>query len=159
MVPNRISNELSEESRDEILRSIDYASRLMPFLTGLDPRERQMMLKAGDRCVAFIRKAAEVGQMNPGYLPRAFNLEEMRKDMALMDALYPIMVATSQLAEKLADTYAIASSEAYASALLVYRSIKSVKGESGLEQAYAELRRQFARRQARTESATDEGQE
>ena len=146
MVPNRISEEVNPEALAGILEKIEEVQAALPFLVGLDPIERRSMLKAGDRSQAFIRKAMEVAPHMADYLPRGLDVEEMRKDVGLMDALYPIMIATSRLAEKLADTYAVVSSEAYASALVIYRNSKYAKGGEGLEQAVADLRRRFARR-------------
>ena len=146
VIPNRISVVLSAEDRAAILVAINVLKERLPFLIGLDPEERKNMLKAGDRDRAFIDKSFDVGQKIPDYLPKALNMDEMNKDMELMDALYPIMLAISQLAEKLSDTYAIAASEAYAAALMIYRNAKDAKGSEGLEEAIGDLGRRFSRK-------------
>jgi hypothetical protein len=121
----------------------------LPFLVGLSGLERQRLLKAGNRSQAFIHKASEVGQQIAGHLPGSLDLDEMRKDVTLRDRLYPVMLAVSTLAEKLSDTYAVVSSEAYAAALVIYRTAKMVEGDAGLGQAVAELGSRFERRPAR----------
>ena len=155
MIPNLISFELSAEDRAAILAAIAILKEKMPFLVGLDPKARRKLLKVGDSGRAFIKKAFEVAHMVPDYVPKALNMEEMRKDMALIEDLYPIMVALSQVTEKMSDSYAIAGSEAYGSALVIYRNCKDAKGPEGLEAALADLGRLFARR----ETAASEGED
>lgn len=156
MIPNLISFELSAEDRAAILAAIAVIKEKMPFLIGLDPKERRKLLKVGDGGRAFIKKAFEVAQMVPDYVPKALNMEEMRKDKSLIEDLYPIMVALSQVTEKMSDSYAIAGSEAYGSALVIYRNCKDAKGPEGLETALEDLGRLFARRE--TSVKDDEGE-
>jgi hypothetical protein len=155
VVPNRISHELSQQKVDEIMAHLAAIQEALPFLVGLSGLERQRLLKAGDRSQAFISKASEVGQHIVDHLPGSLDLGEMRKDVALRGRLYPVMLAISTLAEKLSDTYALVSSEAYAAALVIYRTAKTVKGGEGLEQAVAELGSRFERRPARAAAASD----
>jgi hypothetical protein len=70
----------------------------------------------------------------------------MRLQNQKVEALYPVMVALSQLAEKLADTYAVAASEAYAASLMIYRNAKDARGSEGLEEAIADMARRFSRK-------------
>lgn len=65
----------------------------------------------------------------------------------------PLMLAIGKLSRKLSDTYAIAASEAYAAALLVYRTGKQVQGSEGISEAVAELARRFERRGAGAEES------
>jgi hypothetical protein len=157
VVPNRISHELSQQKVDEIMAHISAIREALPFLVGLSTAERQRLLKAGDRSQAFINKASEVGQQIADHLPGSLDLDEMRKDVALRDRLYPVMLAVSKLAEKLSDTYALVSSEAYAAALVVYRTAKAVEGDEGLGQAVAELGSRFERRSSARPVASDSG--
>jgi hypothetical protein len=152
VVPNRISVVMSEEDATTVLAGLLAAKARMPFLVGLTDEERRELPRIGDRDRAFIDKAFEVAGKVADYLPASFDLEEMRKDMALMDALSPIILEVSQLAQKLADTYTLAASEAYAAALLIYRYAKDAKGVEGLGAALDDLGQRFERQSAR---ATD----
>lgn len=91
-------------------------------------------------------KALEVAVQNPDFLPRSFDIEEMKKDVELFEALYPIVLALSQLQELLDDTIAIVGSEAYMAALAVYDYAKKNKGDAGLEAAVDDMARRFARK-------------
>lgn len=145
MIPNQISYELNQTTIDQIIHHLDAIRTLMPFLVGLSPQERKRLNPAGDASQAFIRKSASVAQLIPAYLPRGLDVTEMQKDIALMDAMQLIRVTTESLAEQMADTQAVVSSEAYAAALHVYRSAKMAQGPHGIEDAVRELSRRFAR--------------
>jgi hypothetical protein len=149
-VPNRISVVMSEEDVTTALGGLLAAKSRMPFLVGLTDEERRVLPRIGDRDRAFIDKAFEVAGKVADYLPASFKIEEMRKDIALMDALSPIILEVSQLAQKLADTYSLAASEAYAAALLIYRYAKDAKGIEGLDKALDDLSQRFERRTVRT---------
>lgn len=159
MIANRMSHIVSDDNRRQIMEHIAAINTLLPFLVGLKADERKKRLKPGDRDHAFIRKAYEVGPKVEEHLPRSFTMEEFKKDVELMDALYSVMVEVSQLAEKLSDTHAIVSSEAYAAALLVYRNAKDIKEEKGLKKHIAELSRRFAKTSASAEEAGDSGEQ
>ncbi len=67
----------------------------------------------------------EVATQNPGILPGMFDLNEMRKDVELTNALQPIIMALSQLQGMMDDTMRVATSEAYTAALNVYSYAKA----------------------------------
>ncbi|MEH1950016.1 MAG: hypothetical protein V7K77_24140 [Nostoc sp.] len=60
-----------------------------------------------------ILKALEVVAQNPEFLPPSFDLEEMRKDVQLFEALYLVLLLLTQLQELVDDTSLALSSEAY----------------------------------------------
>jgi hypothetical protein len=100
----------------------------------------------GDKSRAFVSKALEVATQNPDFLPRSFDLEEMRKDVQLFEAMYPIVVALAQLQELMDDTYTTVGSEAYAAALQVYTYAKASGQGAGLDSVVDELGQRFARK-------------
>lgn len=156
MIPNQISYEISDKVLEEIQAHLDAIEARLPFLVGLSAHRRKTMLKAGDQSQVFSRKAMVVGHKIQDYLPRALDLDEMRKDIELVDALHPLQLRLSQLARKMSDTCALASSEAYAAALLIYRTAKQVEGPMGLSRSVAGLSTRFHRRTAVTRAAGTE---
>jgi hypothetical protein len=100
----------------------------------------------GDKSRAFVSKALEVARQNPDFLPRSFDIDEMRKDVQLFEAMYPIVVALAQLQELVDDTTMAAGSEAMAAALQVYNYAKASGQGAGLEGMVEELGQRFARR-------------
>lgn len=89
---------------------------------------------------------------NPEFLPRSFDLEEMRKDVQLFEALYPLLLSLTQLHELVDDTSLAVGSEAYAAALQVYNYAKASGQGSGLEAVVEEMGQRFVRRSRRVKS-------
>ncbi len=75
----------------------------------------------------------EVATLNPEFLPRSFNLEEMRRDLATYEDLYPVLLSLTQLQELVDDTCIAAGSEAYAPALAIYNYAKASGDVTGLD--------------------------
>lgn len=90
MPENRVSAQLSAEDRDAVLQAIETIRQKMPFLIDLSPEERRDLPKTGDKSRAFVSKARELAEQNPDFLPRSFDIEEMRRDVDLLESLYPI---------------------------------------------------------------------
>jgi len=145
MPENRISASLTPEDKQAVMAAIATLREKLPFLTDISPEERRSLPKMGDKSRAFVQKALELAQQNEGILPRAFDLEEMRKDVQLAADLYPILLAIAQLHEWVDDTYLVVGSEAYAGALLIYNAAK-MNNIGGLDDALDELGKRFARK-------------
>jgi hypothetical protein len=147
MAINRISAVIGKEERDAIMTAITTIREKLPFLIDLTPEEKMALPKMGDKSRAFVAKATEVAAQNPGFLPRDFDLAELKKDADLFEALYPIRQALTQLAELVDDSCTAAGSEAYMAALLVYSYAKSSPaGTAGLDGVMDELGMRFARK-------------
>ena len=143
---NRIDADLSAANRDTILTAVAQIRTLLPFLIDLSPEERQALPKMGDKSRAFVSGALQLAQQDDSYLPRSFDVAEMKRDVELADALYPIMVALKQLSEFVDDTYIQVGSEAYTAALLVYQSAKRNGKGSALDGLLDALGQRFARK-------------
>ena len=145
MIENRVSATLTPVDKQAILKAIATIREKLPFLIDLTPDDRRSLPKMGDKSRAFVKKAAEIAQQNEGILPRAFDLDEMLRDVQLSEDLYPILLALGQLHELLDDTYLTVGSEAYAGALLIYNAAK-MNNLGGLDDALDELGKRFARK-------------
>jgi hypothetical protein len=146
MPTHQISATLAQSDRDAVLAAITTIKQKLPFLMDLTTEERKALPKMGDKSRAFVSKALEVATQNPEFLPRSFDLEEMRKDVQLFEAMYPIVMAMTQLQELLDDTYTTVGSEAYSAALQVYNYAKASGQGAGLETVVDELGQRFARK-------------
>lgn len=143
---NRISAALTQTDREAVMSAITTIKTRLPFLIDLTADERKALPKMGDKSRAFVSKALEVATQNPDFLPRSFDLDEMRKDVQLFEAMYPIVVALAQLQELVDDTTTAAGSEAMAAALQVYSYAKASGQGAGLEGLVEELGQRFARK-------------
>ncbi|WP_138498027.1 hypothetical protein [Nostoc sp. PA-18-2419] len=147
-----ISATLSQTERDAVLQAISTIKQKLPFLVDLSSEERKTLPKMGDKSRAFVSKALEVAAQNPEFLPRSFDLEEMRKDVQLFEALYPVLLSLTQLQELVNDTAVAVGSEAYAAALQVYNYAKVSGQGAGLDTVVVEMGQRFARKPGKPKS-------
>ncbi len=154
MANNQISANLSASDRLAVMDAIATIRQRLPFLIDLTTEDRRTMLKMGDKSRAFVSKALEVATQNPDFLPRSFDVEEMRRDLLLYEALYPILLSLTQLQELVDDTYIAIGSEAYAAALAVYNYAKASGDVTGLDAVIDEMGRRFTRRSKKKQSET-----
>lgn len=144
-----ISATLAQKDREALLQAISTIKEKLPFLIDLSNEERKALPKMGDKSRAFVSKALEVATQNPEFLPRSFDLEEMRKDVQLFEALYPLLLSLTQLQELVDDTSLAVGSEAYAAALQVYNYAKTSGQTAGLDAVVEEMGQRFARKARR----------
>lgn len=146
MNENLVSGSLTTDASTAIKTALETIHANMPFLIGLDPEARRTLPRMGDKSHAFVHKCLELANQNPGMLPRAFDLEEFGRDVALADALLPIWQSIERLAEMVSDTQTAVRSDAYLAALTVYQTAKIVGKGIGLDSSLDELGRRFVRK-------------
>jgi hypothetical protein len=139
-----ISATLSQADRDAVMDAVAMIKAKLSFSVDLSPEERKARPKMGDKSRAFVSKALEVATQNPDFLPRSFDLEELRKDVQLL--------AITQLQELLDDTCLAVGSEAYAAALQVYNYAKSSGNVGGMDAVVGEMGQRFARKPRKAKS-------
>ncbi|HZT60940.1 MAG TPA: hypothetical protein VFA21_20215 [Pyrinomonadaceae bacterium] len=154
MPDNRISASLSSADQQAVLAAINTIRTKLPFLIDLSPEERKALPRLGDKSRGFVAQALEIASQNTDILPRSFDVEEMRKDVELLDAFLPVMLALAQLNELVEDTYIEVGSEAYAAALAVYQYTRAAGKGAALDGALDALSRRFARRSSRATPET-----
>jgi hypothetical protein len=129
-----------------VLAAIRTIRDKLPFLLDLTPEERRSLPRMGDKSRAFVTQALTVAEQNADILPRSFDTAEMRKDVELMQALEPILLAVAQLHELIDDSFVEVSSEAYAAALAVYQYAKASGRGAALDSLLDTLGQRFARK-------------
>jgi hypothetical protein len=143
---NSISATLAPADREAVMAAVATIKDKLPFLVDLSAEERKSLPKMGDKSRAFVSKALEVATQNPDFLPRSFDLEELRKDVQLFEALYPLLISLTQMQELVDDTCLAVGSEAYAGALQVYNYAKASGQGAGLDGVVSEMGQRFARK-------------
>lgn len=118
----------------------------MPFIMEMASKTKRALPKMGDKSRAFVHKAMEVATQHSDYLPRSFDLEEMRRDVALFEDVYPIAMELSQLQAEMDDTLVAVGSDAYSAALQVYRHVKAHGEGSGLDALVDDMGQRFGRK-------------
>ena len=147
---NRIDAVLDTAKRDQVLDLIAQIRTILPFLIDLTPEERQSLPKMGDKSRAFVAQSLQLATHDDTYLPRSFDVAEMKRDVELAEGLHPIMVALKQLSEFVDDTYVQVGSEAYTAALVVYQSAKRNGQGAALDGLLDALGQRFARKSKET---------
>lgn len=150
MPENRVSATLSEADRQAVLAAVETIRQKLPFLISLTPEQRRSLPKMGDKSRAFVGKALHVAQLKSDYLPRSFSVEEMERDVALIEVLQPIMASLTSLQEQVSDTYTEVGSEAYSAALVVYQYARTSGEAAGLEALLDDMGQRFARKSRST---------
>ncbi|MBD1916107.1 MULTISPECIES: hypothetical protein [Cyanophyceae] len=153
---NRISSNLSVTDQHEVMDLIAQINQKLSFLIDVGPQERRSMTKLGDRNRAFTRKALEIATQTPDFLPRSFDITEMRRDLELFEALQPMLLALTRLRELVDDTAVAAGDEAYRAALEVYRYAKANGSVAGLDDLIDEMGRRFAQQGSRAKAQATE---
>ncbi|MCA1990886.1 MAG: hypothetical protein LDL41_02400 [Coleofasciculus sp. S288] len=151
MTTNQISATLAKADREAVMAAIATIREKLPFLMDLTQEQRKSLPKMGDKSRAFVSKTLEVATQNPDFLPRSFDLDEMRRDVELFESLYPILLSLTQLQELVDDTVMAVGSDAYAAALVVYNFAKASGKGSGLDAVIDEMGRRFARKSRKVE--------
>ncbi|MEH2263190.1 hypothetical protein [Nostoc sp.] len=146
-----ISATFAQTEKEAVLQAIATIKEKLPFLVDLSADDRKTLPKMGDKSRAFVSIALEVATQNPEFLPRSFDLEEMRKDVQLFEALYPVLLSLTQLQELVDDTSLAVGSEAYAAALHVYNYAKASGQGAGLDGVVAEMGKRFTRKPLKSE--------
>jgi hypothetical protein len=146
MTPNRISATLTPDDRQTIMAAIETIREKLPFLVHLTTDDRKALPKTGNRSRGFILNALDAAEQHEDCLPRSFDTTEMRKDVQLIDQLYPVLMALTELQKAVDDTYLTANCEAYTAALRVYDSAKAHEAMPGMNIVVEQLKQQFARR-------------
>lgn len=143
---NRITAELTKTDRDQVLDFINQSRALLPFLIDLTIEERKSLPKMGDKSRAFVSQALTIAEQDDSFLPRSFDVAEMRKDVELTEQLLPLITSLSKFLELLEDTYTLAGSDAYAAGLIVYNSAQRQGKGVALDNLLDTLGQRFARK-------------
>lgn len=118
----------------------------LPFLIGLTVEERVALPAIDVNNKAFAEDAINAGLNNATLIPSYVSVPSMQNDMTLFNQLEEISGIVNQLQEKLEDTKLLAGSEAYTSALALYKlfGAASDAGVPGTDAIVTQLKARFA---------------
>ncbi|NJR61451.1 MAG: hypothetical protein HC769_23025 [Cyanobacteria bacterium CRU_2_1] len=145
MTNRTIDATLTQQEIDTIIAALKTIREQLPFLVGLSTQERRQLPKLGRKAQTFAVRALDMAMQHSDVMPRHLDVEEARRDIALFEALNPILQAVSHLRELIEDTQMLAGSEAYAAARLAYNSAKVSGKNQGLDEIMEDLSQQFRR--------------
>lgn len=146
MSQNLVDMKLDAETPDTISQSMVALESVLQGLIALEPYQRRELTKMGDKSEAFCRQAVVAFSENPGVLPRNFDLDGFRSDLATLDALRPIIGRIGRLYQRLVDTEMALGSDLMNNALEGYAVLKVAGKGQGLDRMRETLAARFTRR-------------
>jgi hypothetical protein len=125
MYNNLISTSISEEQIKEITRAIDRINAQLPTLVTLSNEEISSLPKVSYKNIDFIHEVLDFADTYPDLIPSHIDVQEIRKDLQLIESLSKILKPMKKLVKKLEDSTLLAGSEAYIPSLAIYNSVKA----------------------------------
>lgn len=118
---NRINTTATAAQITAVKTALQTINTNLPFLIGLTKEERIALPAIDVNNKAFAEDAISAGLNNATLIPAYVSVATMQNDMTLFNQLDEIAGIVNQLLEKIEDTKLLAGSEAYVSALTLYR--------------------------------------
>jgi hypothetical protein len=125
MYSNLISTSISEEKIKEITLAIDRINSQLPTLVTLSNEEISSLPKVSYKNIDFIHEVLDFADTYPDLIPAHIDVQEIRKDLQLIESLSKILKPMKKLVKKLEDSTLLAGSEAYIPSLAIYNSVKA----------------------------------
>ena len=143
---NRLNTTATAAQIAAVKTALQTINTNLPFLIGLTTDERIALPAINVNNKAFTEDAINAAANNTALIPSYVNVPNMQNDLSLFIQLDEIILLVKQLLERLEDTQMLAGSEAYTSALAVYRLISSAAdaGVPGADAINAQLKARFA---------------
>jgi hypothetical protein len=146
MPQNRISLTLAADAVSDIQAAIATMEHHLTGLIGLTVEERRELTKMGDKSEAFCRAAMLTLGNHPDVLPRSFDLDGYRADLAALDMLRPLLNRLQRLYERMVDSEMALGSDVMVGSLEGYAHLKVAGAGEGLDTLKEALGARFDRK-------------
>jgi hypothetical protein len=146
MTQNRISLRLTGEDIVAAEDAITTLEQRLTGLIGLTPDERRELTKMGDKSEAFCRQAVITLGKHPDVLPRNFDVDEYRADLAALDTLRPLLVRLQRVYDRMVDSEMALGSDLMVASLEGYAHLKVAGRGDGLDTLKEALGARFNRK-------------
>ena len=94
-------------------------------LVSLSNEELSSLPKVSMKNIDFIHEVLDFVDTYPDLIPPHIDVQEIRKDLYLIESISKILKPMKQLVKKLEDSALVAGSEAYIPSLAIYNSVKA----------------------------------
>lgn len=134
---NNISAELSDADKQLVLDAIVVIKTKMPFLVGLDAKERKRLRKLGAKKEGYAKEVKDTLVANPKIIPDSFGWVEYKKDVDLVTGVDEVYYAILPVFTGIVDTKMALGTEVIGKTDEGYALIKAAarKGGSNLRAA------------------------
>ncbi|WP_296282816.1 hypothetical protein [Pseudoxanthomonas sp.] len=146
MPQNRISLRFDDADLVTIEDAIATLEQRFTGLIGLTPDERRELTKMGDKSEAFCRQAVITLGKHPDVLPRNFDVDEYRADLAALDALRPLLARLQRVYDRMVDSEMALGSDLMVASLEGYAHLKVAGRGDGLDTLKEALGARFNRK-------------
>lgn len=146
MSQNRIALQWDVERLNTLDSLLAGLEGQLTDLIGLSPDERRELTKMGKKSEAFCRQAVTVLSENAQVLPRNFDVDAYRADLAALDALRPRLSRIQRLYERMVDSEMALGSDLMVASLEGYALLKVAGRGEGLDALRQSLGARFDRR-------------
>ena len=143
---NLVSGTMTETQKTAIQGAVQTILANLPYAVDLTIDQRQSVVKAGDKRLAFLYRCRDLVNQNPAWLPATFPKAEFLNDLGLFDDLGPVESAQRQALEKTSDTRMAAGSDAMVAGLILYGIAKAAGQGAGLDDLLSQMGGRFARK-------------
>ena len=142
---NYISANLSPDDQKRALELIAELRKIFSFGIKLNNSTKRGMPMLDDGRRPFAAKALQYGGSEPKIVAPYTDLKELKVDLDLYDALGPVEMEALSFTEMISDTRMAAGSDAYVTALAIYKSAKGAlkSGVPGTQSIVDELSKLF----------------
>ena len=148
-VENRISIEIPTETLTLAAGLVTQLDRLLqPYVIALSGDEIQSLFKMSDKSISFVGKCIFYAKNNASYLPGFVNMPELEKDYKAVEDLFTILRPLNELVKSISDTAILAGSEAIASSVSIYNTVKQAEKMNvpGAKAVYDDLKKRFVKK-------------
>lgn len=154
---NKITGVFTDSVKADVIKKINEAKTLMPFLITLNEEERKRLKGIGNKNLSYVQKCLEGALAFPDELKKNFNTAEFKKDVELFNNLIGAYVACAAFLETIDDSMKAAGIDAMGSASEVYASLKSsAKSNANVKAIVAEIAERF---KGQSNKGTTKGEE
>ncbi len=154
MPQNRVSLRITDEDIAAVQAALTTMEQHLTGLIGLTPDERRELTKMGDKSEAFCRAAVTTLSEHPGVLPRNFDVDDYRADLAALDTLRPLLARLQRLYDRMVDTEMALGSDVMVGSLEGYAHLKVAGQGDGLDTLKNALGARFDRKRRQEPAPT-----
>lgn len=142
---NYVSATLSAEDQKKVMDHFAEIRKIISFGVTLNANQKKSMPMLDDGRRPFAEKSLTYGTNEPRIVPPYTDLPELKKDLALYDAVGPIEMEANSVAELISNVRMAAGSDAYVAALSIYSSAKGAakNGVAGTKAIVDDLSKLF----------------
>ena len=121
---NLISTSIPDKDLNEILSAISFINDKLPELVTLTDEEASALPKMNKNTIEFVLENLAKAESHPELISDDIDLEEVKKDVALIKSIQKILSPLKNLVRKLDDSALVAGSDAYLPSIAIYNAMK-----------------------------------